>query len=295
MFVKIKDDVYCQVRLPWNKRVQFSIIDNKISVKVFNKISKSNYLEWTAPLILVDKDYQKSFERTESELYSSFNRVTSCKHVFTDVDKHLECMGSGRCSKCNLVLDHYFMNDKVYSAMKLAEFYHNEHLNVDFDDIKKIYHLIHSCFKQTEQNESLIKLYCASFLVKIREYCPDSEIVAATSEEVLDIISFLPHDDNISVIAKVLRIAEEICFLKSTVKDPRFHKDVAYTLQCHQSARWLYDKFINELKKQKQDPFYVEFRDKVVELLDDLDFISQKVKHLAECKKNFFIEIPNAS
>jgi guanosine-3',5'-bis(diphosphate) 3'-pyrophosphohydrolase len=327
MFVKIKDDVFCESRLPWPK-VKFCCQafseeqeTTKLTATVYNKISKTNYLEWSADFrvkLSEDSDYQKAFDTTENALYSRYLSVTFCEHVFipTNNNSLLECMGSGSCKKCSLVLDNYFMDKRTFDSMNLSKLAHIDDRRdfsgePYFNHPKAVYCKVYSVFKEYKERPEIIDLFCACFNHDIKENCPhisSEEIIQASNQASFDVVlevtnpsmgyPHLPreerikmnceHLENVSVLAKVVKMADRICNLK----DLRLCKDIKWIAQYQKETELLIEHLENGLKKQKKDTHFLVYKEQISELMDELCFISNKVKHLAEHKENFFIEIP---
>jgi len=328
MFVKIKENVFCESRHPWPK-VRFHCHEfsndqetTKLTATVFNRISKSNYLEWSADLRVKldeDTDYQKSFDSTETALYKQYLAIQGCEHSFEATHNSLlSCMGSAKCKKCSLSLDHYFMERKTYDAMKLTEEAHKDQKRKFsgepyFNHPKAVYCKIYSVFKDHKTKPEIIDLFCACFEHDVKEDCPQitsERLIEISGQNVFSLVCEVSnpsvdfphfsreerikmnceHLEDVSIFAKIIKMADRICNLK----DMRLCKDMKWMAKYQKETELLIKHLTKGLKKQEKDPNYITYKDEIMELMDELCFISQKVKHLSEAKENFFIE-SNAS
>lgn len=318
MFVKIKENLYCETRMPWPK-VRFNCQQTnentiKLIVTVFNKISKTNQLIWSIDIVIDSEDTQNKFTRAETSLYEQYLQVLTCEHLFqpTHTNSLLECMGSAACKKCSLILDNYFMDKRTFDSMKLSEFAHRDQKRKYsgepyFNHPKSVYCKVYSAFKAHKMKPEIVDLFCACFEHDIKEDCPEitaEKIIEVSGQNsynlVLEVtnpsINYpdLPrekriemnciHLEGVSVFAKIIKMADRICNLK----DMRLCPDIKWIDNYQRETELLIKHLKNGLRNQR----YVEYKDEVGELFDELCFISNKVKHLVEMKENFFIEIP---
>lgn len=225
-------------------------------------------------------------------------------------------MGSAACKKCGLMLENYFMDKRTFDSMKFSEIAHKDERRefsgeLYFNHPKAVYSKIYSVFKTHRLNPEIIDLFCACFEHDIVENCPkevSDKIIVISGKVVLALVLEVTnpsinypnlsrqekveincvHIEGASVLAKILKMADRICNLK----DFRLCKDLERMAQYQKETEILIKHLEKGLSQQKQDPYYIKYKDEISELMDELCFISQKVKHLTEHKENFFIEIP---